>query len=189
VCKAIGLTPSAFSQWDDNSIPRTATLIKLSEYFNVPVEYFTDPDLPKDAISLLGEKIYGFRILGSVRAGYGGEAIEEYTEETLNIPSSFLEGRTPSECFALRVKGDSMLPNLLNGDIVLVERCSTVENGTTAVVMYNGEDATIKKVYYTDDGVELVPNNELYSTMLVRKPSPETFRILGKAIKLVRNNI
>ena len=42
VCMAIGLSNATYSCWTDDSIPRRATLLKLSDYFNVPVEYFTE---------------------------------------------------------------------------------------------------------------------------------------------------
>lgn len=41
VCKSIGLSNAAFSAWDDFSIPRKTTLLKLANYFDVPVEYLT----------------------------------------------------------------------------------------------------------------------------------------------------
>lgn len=42
VCKKIGITPSAFSQWTDDTIPRRATLIKIADYFGVSVAYLLD---------------------------------------------------------------------------------------------------------------------------------------------------
>ena len=39
VCKTIGLSNAAYSCWDENSVPRKTTLIKIAEYFNVSVNY------------------------------------------------------------------------------------------------------------------------------------------------------
>lgn len=39
VCKKIGITPATYSCWNENSIPRKTTLIKIAEYFNVSVDY------------------------------------------------------------------------------------------------------------------------------------------------------
>lgn len=46
VCRDIGITPSAFTKWTDESIPRRATLMRIADYFGVPVEYFTESDRP-----------------------------------------------------------------------------------------------------------------------------------------------
>lgn len=48
VCKNIGISPAAFSQWTDESVPRKSTLIKIADYFGVSVSYLLgvvdDPD-------------------------------------------------------------------------------------------------------------------------------------------------
>ena len=50
VCTAIGLSKSAYTKWSDESMPRKTTLLKLAEYFGVPVEYFTT-DEPQPIVS------------------------------------------------------------------------------------------------------------------------------------------
>lgn len=39
VCKAIGLSNAVFTAWDENSVPRQATLLRIADYFGVSVEY------------------------------------------------------------------------------------------------------------------------------------------------------
>lgn len=52
-----------------------------------------------------------------------------------------------------------MLPTISDGDTVLVRRQNDVENGEIAVVNINGEDATIKRVYKSEQGITLVADN------------------------------
>ena len=39
VCRKVGVTPATFSCWTDISVPRKATLMRIADYFNVPVDY------------------------------------------------------------------------------------------------------------------------------------------------------
>lgn len=63
------------------------------------------------------------------------------------------------QCFALRVKGDSMLPHISDGDIVIFRATPYVNSGAVAIVKVNGDSATCKKFYLKDDGVLLKAYN------------------------------
>ncbi|WP_457644588.1 transcriptional repressor LexA [Persephonella sp.] len=65
-------------------------------------------------------------------------------------------------CYALKVKGNSMIDeHIMDGDIIIVENRKDVLNGEVAVVLIDGEEATLKKFYLLDNGmVKLVPANE-----------------------------
>ena len=66
------------------------------------------------------------------------------------------------EYYALQVTDDSMLPLLSKGDLVIVHSQDDVESGQTAVVLINGEEATVKKVIKTNEGIELHAMNPYY---------------------------
>ena len=70
-----------------------------------------------------------------------------------------------------------MYPKLLDGDFVLVQRTTSVDSGSIAVILYNGDEATVKKVKYSpnEDWVELIPSNL------------EKCRVIGKVVKLLRD--
>ena len=55
-----------------------------------------------------------------------------------------------------------MLPLLSEGDLVIVHKQSDVESGQTAIVLINGDEATVKKVIKTNDGIELHSMNPYY---------------------------
>ena len=86
--------------------------------------------------------------------------------------------------FCLRIHGDSMINARINdGDIVFIKQQSTVENGEIAAVLVN-DSATLKRVYFVDDTVQLRSENPKYKPMIFSKNNCDNFRILGKAIAL-----
>ena len=86
--------------------------------------------------------------------------------------------------FCLRIHGDSMINARINdGDIVFIKQQSTVENGEIAAVLVN-DSATLKRVYFVDDTVQLRSENPKYKPMVFSKNNCDNFRILGKAIAL-----
>ncbi len=95
-------------------------------------------------------------LLGTVAAGLPIEAIE--VEERLEVPAAMVPaGR---DCFALRVRGDSMIDEQIrDGDIVVVESRPEARDGETVVALVRGEDATLKKLYRRGAQVRLQPAN------------------------------
>lgn len=97
-------------------------------------------------------------VLGKVAAGIPIEAIEDI----LDYEEITEEMARTGEFFALQIKGDSMSPRILDGDVVIVRKQSYCESGKTAIVMVNGEDATCKRVLLNDNGITLMPLNPTY---------------------------
>ena len=95
-------------------------------------------------------------VLGSIAAGIPIEAIEDVLDWE-EIPADWLRGG--AEYFALKIKGSSMEPRIFDGDVVIVKKQPTVESGQIAAVLINGEDATIKKLKITPDGIMLIGLN------------------------------
>jgi len=95
-------------------------------------------------------------LLGTVAAGAPIEAIE--VREHLQVPASLVPaGKT---CFALRVRGDSMIDEQIrDGDYVVVESSPEARDGETVVALLRGEDATLKKFYRRGSQVRLEPAN------------------------------
>ncbi len=68
-----------------------------------------------------------------------------------------------SSCFALRVRGDSMVgAGILSGDLVVVRPQPTADDGQIVVAMIEDE-ATVKRLAFREDGVWLLPENDAYS--------------------------
>ena len=92
-------------------------------------------------------------------------------------------------CFALRVRGDSMInAGIRDGDLVLLRRQDTAENGQIVACLVDGEDATLKRFRRQRDMVLLQPENPVYEPKLVPLSDFETgaARIVGVAVRLVR---
>ena len=93
---------------------------------------------------------------------------------------------TQGEYFALRIKGDSMLPRMRDGDVVIVRRQPTADDGQTVVVLVNGESATVKKLQVRPDGLMLIPSNPDYSPLFYSSRAVQSLpvTILGVVVEL-----
>lgn len=133
--------------------------------------------------------IISFEEVGSISAGYNGIIDEVRTGNKVEIPLSALGNKNPDDYFVLYVKGNSMYPKLIEGDRILCLRCNSVDSGDLAVVLYNGDEATVKKVHYVygEDWLELIPINPEYQTKRIEKHDLENCRVLGKVVKLIRD--
>ena len=132
---------------------------------------------------------HSYPIIGEVAAGYGSEAVEEETGDYEQIPADWLRGRNRDDFFVLRVKGNSMYPEYKDGDRVLVERKTSVDSGKVAVVLYDNEIATLKKVKYKygEDWLELIPINPEYAPKRIENEDLEQCRVLGEAKTIIRH--
>lgn len=118
-------------------------------------------------------------LLGIVAAGTPIEPIRQHEE--IDIPAP-MRGR--GDTFALRVKGTSMRDEgILPGDVIIVQKQATAENGQTVVVLLDGE-ATVKKWYRKGPRIELHPANETMSPIIVRPD--QDCRIEGLVTGVIR---
>jgi len=118
-------------------------------------------------------------LAGLVAAGRPIEAIEQ--RDLIEVPESFLG---TGEHFALRVHGDSMVDDgIHDGDLIIVRKQETAENGQTAVVLVRGEAATVKRFYSRGPVVELRPSNPAMAPMEIRA---DEVAIQGVVIGLLR---
>lgn len=88
--------------------------------------------------------------------------------------------------FTLMCIGDSMAPKIENGDIVAIRIQPTVGNGEIAAVRI-GDEATLKRVFFHPDYIELRPINPNYDSIIRNRSEMEDIHIEGKAVGLCRN--
>ncbi|MBO4815420.1 MAG: helix-turn-helix domain-containing protein [Clostridia bacterium] len=153
--KILGITSQAVGLYenDKRDIP-TKYIIELAKFFNVTVDYLLCKTDVRNAIVHVAK----IPVLGTVKAGYdwlAEENVVDYITLKEELPNM-------KEYYALRVTGDSMLPLLSEGDLVIVHDQDDVESGQTAVILINGEEATVKKVVKTNEGIELHSMNPYY---------------------------
>ena len=126
------------------------------------------------------ESTIGVPLVGKIAAGRPIEAISDHSD-TLQMPSSML-GK--GEYFALKIEGDSMTgEGIMDGDTVLVERCSTAPNNSIVVALIDGEEATLKKMRRKGDSVALEAANPAFETRIF---GPDRVEVQGKLAGLVR---
>lgn len=124
-------------------------------------------------------------VLGTVVAGEPIEAIEDI-EGYEEIPESL--ART-GEFFGLRVRGASMEPTLQEGDVIICKSVQTCDTGDIAVVMINGDEATVKEIKRGMDGVTLIGHNvAVFSPKFYSNSEIESLpvRIIGIAYEVRR---
>ena len=163
LARAIGVSQSTVGMWESGrSVPEYKTLLRVADYFDVSVDYLSAKSSVKDISS---NGIVRIPVLGSVPAGIPIEAIEDVVDWE-DLPATMCRGG--KEYFALKVKGDSMWPDYLPGDVVICQKTPKCDNGAVCVVYVNGYDATLKEVRLGEDGsVTLRPRNQNYA--------PQTF--------------
>jgi len=192
--KILGVQKAAIQKYESGLVEniKRSSIIKMAQIFDVTPAYIMgwtdDPQgVPLSNVSF--ETVVAFPEIGVIRAGYGGVAVEEKTGRTIEIPSSMLNGHKKSDYFCLRVSGNSMYPKLIDGDTILCLRAESVDSGSLAVVLYNGDEATVKKVVYKEgeDWLELIPANPEYQPKRIEGEDLNQCRILGKVVKLIRD--
>ena len=184
-----GIGKSAISQYMSGAFrPKQVRTEKIADALGVSVAYLMGYENEKNDIEYDNDPSLSFPIIGEVAAGYSGLAAEEETGDYEQIPISWLRGRKPEEFFVLRVKGDSMYPRFIEGDRVLVLRTTTVDSGTIAVVLYDSDAATLKRVNYVygEDWMELEPLNPEYAPKRIEGENLEQCRVLGEVWRLIR---
>ena len=120
------------------------------------------------------EELTGIPVVGVVTAGLPVLAVE-------NI-EGYLPWDGETGCFALRVRGDSMIgAGILNGDKVVVRPQSTAENGEIVVALLD-DSATVKRFKRSDRGVWLMPENPNFQPIDGREA-----KIIGRVKAVIRN--
>lgn len=117
-------------------------------------------------------------VYGTIPAGIPMECIEDIID-TEEISADMLKGG--KQYFGLRVKGNSMEPEYLDGDTLILEKVDNCESGDDCVVMVNGNDGTFKRVFKNENGIILQPLNPSYSPIIYTNEQIETLpvRIIG----------
>lgn len=171
ICKDLDFKYTTFTDWYNGNIyPRIDKIEQIANYFRIEKS-----DLIEDKSNIDNKQ--ALALLGIVKAGYNYLASENIIGH-INIDK---ELSNPEEYFALKVTGNSMQPVLYEGDIVVVHKQNDVESGQVAIILIDGEEATIKKVIKYNDHIELIAFNSYYPPRRLDKNS--NFSIIGKVVE------
>ncbi|MCK4749662.1 MAG: transcriptional repressor LexA [Bacteroidales bacterium] len=124
-------------------------------------------------------------LLGDIAAGLPIDAIESREELLPLDPALF----GCDNCFALRVKGDSMIDaHIMDGDLAVIRQQKTVSSGLIAAVMVDDilTEATLKVFKKEKGRVELHPKNSRYKPLIFEGRDRKKVRIFGKFVGLIR---
>jgi len=155
-----GVSKSAIAMYETGKRePKIEIMEIFADYFNVDMNYITGKTDKTTMITPRGVNamdVIKIPVLGRVVAGPPQEAIQD-ADEFIYIPATGYQ--KSADFFALRVFGESMEPNLTDGDIAIVHIQPEVEPGQIAVVLIDNQDSTVKRVFPAPDGLTLVADN------------------------------
>lgn len=131
-----------------------------------------------------GPRLIRIPVVGRIAAGVPIEAVEDPSDVI-----EFTAGTVPEGCFALRVRGTSMIEDHIDdGDVVVIRPQTRAENGEIVVAIVNDGSpnggATLKRFYLDGHTVRLEPRNPSMTALVVPAADVE---IRGKVVKLVRD--
>lgn len=178
ICGTLKFPMATFSDWiNAKTYPRIDKIELMANYFGIEKS-----DLVEE--KKRAKKGVTINVLGRVAADIPIEAIENIidTEEITE------ELARTGDFFGLQIHGDSMIPNICDGDVVIVRQQEDAETGDIVIATVNGTDATCKRLRKYRDGIELIANNPTYDPLdfsnqeIIEKP----VKIIGKVVELRR---
>lgn len=177
ICEALKIKYTTFSDWvNAKTYPRIDNIELMANYFGIEKS-----DLVEEHNLINRPKGVRIPVLGEVVAGVPIDAVEEYLDWEEITPELAETG----EFFALKIKGDSMEPRIVAGDVVIVKMQPTAETGDVVIAMVNGDDACCKRFIKHDEGITLQSFNPSYTPMFFTKKEIESLpvTIVGKVIE------
>ena len=127
-----------------------------------------------------GASVVSLPLYGRIAAGTPIEALRDHSV-TLDVPAGML-GK--GEHYAVEVDGDSMIEaGILDGDVAIIERCETAENGAIVVALVDKDEVTLKRLRRKGGSVALEPANKTFETRIF---PPDRVQVQGRMIGLVR---
>jgi repressor LexA len=131
-----------------------------------------------DSLAQEHEHYIEIPLLGKITAGRPIERVVD--EEKVKVPANMVRKDT----YALKVSGHSMIDdNIQDGDIIIIEKKQSADNGQSVVALINNEQVTLKKFYIEADGIRLQPANPDMEPILL---SNDEVQVLGVVTGVIR---
>lgn len=161
--------------------PRIDKIQLLANYFNIQKADLVESE---STTNFHNSSAVVF-VYGTIPAGIPMECIEDIID-TEEISADMLKG--DKQYFGLKIKGNSMYPEYLDGDTIILEKVDDCESGQDCVVMVNGNDGTFKRVFKNEAGIILQPLNPEFQPLIYTNEQIKTLpvRIIGRVVELRR---
>ncbi|UBH14891.1 helix-turn-helix domain-containing protein [Macrococcus armenti] len=181
--KDLNVSYTTLSDWiNAKTYPRIDKIELMANYFSISKSDLVEDSDDIDISNIL--PVISIPVLSKVSAGLPIYAEQNIVDHTFISKTLVKNGK---EYFGLIVSGDSMDKEFKDGDIVIVEYNSPIENGQIGVVQINGYNATVKRVRYNGDNIILLPesNNQKHQPQFYNKNDEIIF--VGRVVGMNRN--
>lgn len=175
ICEAVGLSSTATIH---------ARLKKLEKHGKIIRDAAKNRSImmvgkePPKSVQYNDDKYLDVPVYGRVTAGVPITAVED-VQDTFPLPMDFARNK---DLFMLKVQGESMInAAILDGDLIIVQKQATANNGDIVVALLDGENATVKTFYKENGHFRLQPENDYMEPIIVSELS-----ILGKVVGVFR---
>ena len=165
-------------------IPR-AMVVTLAEILDTTPAYLMgwEDETPNADIISTGENIYKIPVFESVSAGFGAYACSDIVDY---VPLFISNAADVPDMICIKVTGSSMYPKIEDGDIIVVRKQSSVDSGSIAVVLVDGEEGFVKRVVYDDDTIELQSINPEYAPKVFKGADVLRVRVVGLVKQIIK---
>lgn len=180
ICNTLGFKMPTFSDWvNAKTYPRIDKIELMANYFGI-----SKADLVEEHSTSANSNAVIIKVLGRVAAGIPIEAITDIVDEE-EISEEL--ART-GEFFGLKISGDSMEPDIHNGDTVIVRKQEDAESDEIVIALVNGNDGVCKRLKKYNDSIALISLNPNYEPMYFNQEeiSEKPVQIIGKVVELRR---
>lgn len=181
---ALGVGKSTYAHWEQGeNDPGSENIAKMREYYRVTADQLLIPGYPLPGEHPEPAQFRRAPIVGRIAAGDPREAIEQADswQYVFNPNAS-------DDAFYLVCAGDSMNKVIPQDMLVLIDPDKETNSGDVAAVMVNGDDATLKRVYFAGDTIVLHPEstNPAHCDRVINSTNPDApeFRVIGPVIGL-----
>lgn len=190
LANASGVSKASISQYLNGShSPSNISSGKMAKILNVNPVWLMGFDVPmlvsdKDISNKSTQKGLTVNVLGRVAAGIPIEAITDIVDQE-EISEDLAK---TGEFFGLRIQGNSMEPDIHNGDTVIVKKQDDAETNEIVIALINGNDGVCKRLKKYAESIALVSINPDYEPMYFNQEEIDNtpVRIIGKVVELRR---
>lgn len=195
IAQQLNLNQQVITDWKSGkSQSYKKYLYQLAELLNTTPEYLKGKTDKKEkpsakseepnAVFLDDKKIYMLPIYESVSAGFGAQA----QDNILDYLPCYITNQSEAEAsLCIKVKGDSMYPKIEDGDIIQVHKQTSVDSGSIAVLLIDGEEGVVKRVVYGDDWIELHSINPMYPVLRYEGADVLRLQVVGLVKKIIKD--